>query len=49
VNARTCTCPDKHPGVICKHRLAIGLHLFGPKWALLWQQIHIKLHEWEKP
>lgn len=33
----TCTCPD-HPGIaarggMCKHRLAIGLHIFGPDWV----------------
>jgi hypothetical protein len=35
---RTCTCPD-HPGItakggICKHRLAVGLQIFGPDWVI---------------
>lgn len=35
---KTCTCPDhgknRHgPQVICKHRLAIALHVYGPIWS----------------
>jgi hypothetical protein len=33
VNRHTCTCPDSRQGNVCKHRLAIGMHLFGSDWS----------------
>ena len=33
VNRHTCTCPDSSQGNVCKHRLAIGFHLFGSDWS----------------
>lgn len=34
VKKHTCSCPDfaNAPAHLCKHRLAIGLHLCGPGW-----------------
>ena len=29
---RTCTCPDSGKGNLCKHRLAVGFHVYGPDW-----------------
>jgi hypothetical protein len=31
----TCTCPDHgRPGIICKHRLAVGLIVYGHTWIV---------------
>jgi len=33
IQRKHCTCPDSAQGHLCKHRLAIALHLLGPDWA----------------
>ena len=33
LKAKTCTCPDSGKGNLCKHRLAVGFHIYGPDWS----------------
>ena len=47
----TCTCPD-HPGITaqggaCKHRLAVGMRLYGHIWAQAEIEHKIKNHCWK--
>jgi hypothetical protein len=35
---KTCTCPDSAKGNLCKHRLAIGLHLSNVDWIIEYQK-----------
>ena len=45
--AKSCTCPDStgHPGVICKHRLAVAYMILSPEWHWELFQARLKVYD----